>query len=634
MPGPIVHLIVQQRMAQGIRHADDSPKGLFFSQLLEEDLCSPYAGFGSMGPDFLFFSVKEYGDGLATLVNAIFDVYNAMKPFIDFYKEHVEPVQKEIDKITTFIDQTFFEGLFGQLKAVTGTMKDTLLLAAGNLLTNTIDPFYLFFPKLQAGAPETDWYWFDFLHYRRTGDFCTKLWEMAGASGDKDLMRYALGYASHIGTDVVGHPFVNAIVGGPYRMHWRRHKLVENWIDAYARNRYKDLPAIKGCLNLEAEDLYSDKDISGSYWYRLVAFEDGKLPDKLSNLFADAMKSTYTGIPKGHPPFFSAADVDSTYRLWLMWFKRATSVGSARKPVPVPPPGSAAVKLIKEFLEFLDSFPSPPGLGGSGGGSFSLKNLFKKIKEWADWIGDVIDHVTDWVVKHIEEIIKLPITEALALLKWLLYQIHKLIYELYDELRFGLALAGLLFPESGDLTRSMNGSALWSDAFINTKFVQTTGGGVAKFSQYPLRRKDHGLTGPLEHHLTYPTTLRERWYAEPMPQVYYNVYPEQFIELGFMSDPAILDLYAAVMPYGSAPQATHPIDEATWTTAQFGSAIEFTGRLIATRIQKLPNFNLDGDRGYGWKTWEADDPGKLEAPDRKDLIDPNFPPVETTYLDP
>ena len=77
MPGPIVHLLVQHLLPDTFRtleHGFTPNDKSIFTKLLEEDPCSPYTGFGSMGPDFLFFSVKEYGDGLATLVNTIFEV--------------------------------------------------------------------------------------------------------------------------------------------------------------------------------------------------------------------------------------------------------------------------------------------------------------------------------------------------------------------------------------------------------------------------------------------------------------------------------------------------------------------------------------------------------------------------------
>src|SRR5688500_1913528 len=101
MPGPIVHLIVQQRLAGQLRRTDGGEE---FSDLLRADRCSPYAGFGSMGPDFLFFSVNEYGEGLQDLVHSIFGIYDAREPLIEFYETNIEPVVEEIEDAVEAFD--------------------------------------------------------------------------------------------------------------------------------------------------------------------------------------------------------------------------------------------------------------------------------------------------------------------------------------------------------------------------------------------------------------------------------------------------------------------------------------------------------------------------------------------------
>lgn len=191
-----------------------------------------------------------------------------------------------------------------------------------------------------------DWYWVDFLHDRRTGEFCPTMWQLA--QGNADLERYCLGYASHIGTDVVGHPAVNAIVGGPYRTHWHRHKLVENWIDAYARRLYGDPASVKSCLSLGSDDDYRADAVGGSYYARLCEFPGQTLPKPLAKLIEKAMQAVYGGIP--HPTWLSAADLDSTYRLWWKWFEKTTSASSAKKLTPVPSPGPGVVTLVSDHV--------------------------------------------------------------------------------------------------------------------------------------------------------------------------------------------------------------------------------------------------------------------------------------------
>lgn len=611
MPGPIVHLIVQQRLAEYLREIGGET-GRKYGDLLKADPCSPYGGFGCMGPDYLFFSLKEYGTPLDEFANFVFEVYDALEPLIEFYEDHIEPVVQTIEDAIAAVDQALFQGLFGQLKDTADLLGATALNAAAVVVTKNIDLFYPFYPKVQQGAPEDDWYWIDFLHYRRTGRFASTMWHKA--QGDDDLMRYVLGYANHIGTDVVGHAFVNAVTGGPYRTHWHRHKLVENWIDAYARNTYPDSQAVRSCLNLTTDDTYLADAIAGSYYHRLIEFPGGRLPDPLAKLIAESMRDTYSDI--AHPVFLDPADLDATYRLFLMWFARATSIGDAQKPTPVPPPGAATATLVSDYAS---GFPSFPGGGGSpGGGGFSIWGIFAAIAAFVKWLLDSVIYTLTWIITHAVDILTLPFVEALALVKWLLYQVQKGIWEIYDNLRFMLVLGGYLFPEPRDLAKTP-----WGQAFINTNSVGLTGGPAATFNLFPRKQESHGLGGPMEHHLLYPGVLQEMPHAEPAPLPFHGANPEAFISQGHGYDPAIEQLYNCIGPYGSTSQFTHFIDSNTWTTPQFGSALYFSSRLISQRLDDLPNFNLDSDRGYAWKTWRARDPKNIETNN----------PVDVEYID-
>ncbi len=604
MPGPIVHLIVEQRLRSALR---ETPGGAEYASRLSS-ACDPYAAFGCMGPDYLFFSLTEYGTPLDELVNFIFTVYDALEPIRVFYEDNIEPVVDDIEDAIAAVDQALFQGLFAQLKATGDLASATALNAVAVVATKHVDLFYPFYPKLQQGAAETDWYWVDFLHYRKTGEFCSTMWNLA--QGDPDLERYCLGYASHIGTDFVGHPAVNAIVGGPYRTHWHRHKLVENWIDAYARRFYGDPASVRSCLGLGGDDDYRADAIAGSYYARLCEFPGQKLPGPLAKLIVKAMRAVYGGIQ--HPAWLSAADLDSTYRLWWKWFEKTTSAGGAKKPTPVPPPGSGVITLVNDYVSGFPSFPGGAGVPGGGGGILAV---LAALLAFAKWVADVIAHTVDWIVNHAVDILTLPFTEAIGLIKWLLYQLQKALYELYDSLRFLMVLGGYFFPEPEDLDRTP-----WGRAFVNTAFAHETGGPSPSFANYPLRQEAHGLVGTTEHHLVYPSTARENRFAEPCPLPFRGKNPETFITQWHPYDPLIDELYDCVEAYGGTFDFTHTVDARTWKTPQLGSALQFSARLIAQRMQMLPNLNLDGDRGYGWKTWRAVDPAHIETTDPVDVI--------------
>jgi hypothetical protein len=67
---------------------------------------------------------------------------------------------------------------------------------------------------------EQKWGFGDLLHWRRTGRFLANLWavaeERSGEPGER-AKAFALGYLTHIATDVTSHAYVNQIVGGPAR---------------------------------------------------------------------------------------------------------------------------------------------------------------------------------------------------------------------------------------------------------------------------------------------------------------------------------------------------------------------------------------------------------------------------------
>jgi hypothetical protein len=398
-------------------------------------------------------------------------------------------------------------------------------------------------------------------------------------------------------------------------MHWHRHHLIENWIDAYARQFYTDISTTVQCLNLESDDTYRADAIAGSYYYRLCEFPDGQLPEGLAHLMVQAMEDVYSGTD--HPPFLTASDLDTTYRLWLKWFEYATTIGDAVKPTPVPPPGSAAVAL---FNSYVSSFPSFPGGTGGGGGGFSIWGVFAAIFNFVKWLIDVIEHTVTWIVSNAGDILLLPYTEALAFVRWLIYQIQKGVWEIYDNLRFMLVLGAYISPEPRDLSKMP-----WAPAFLSPGSVQLTGGPPASFGQYPRKQQpNHNLFGPTEHHLLYPGTVREDPHAEPSPIPFLGMTPDAIITGGHAYDAYIENLYSAVGPYGSSDEFTHHVDQNSWTTPQLGSALYFTARLLSDRIDDLPNLNLDADRGYGWKTWRAVDPENVNQNN----------PVDVEYIDP
>ena len=83
------------------------------------------------------------------------------------------------------------------------------------------------------GVPAGEkWWWFDALHYRKTGQLAAALLEQT-RDMTSPLHLYAMGYLTHVAADTVGHPYVNLFSGGPYRAQAQRHKTGENYQDVF-----------------------------------------------------------------------------------------------------------------------------------------------------------------------------------------------------------------------------------------------------------------------------------------------------------------------------------------------------------------------------------------------------------------
>ena len=110
---------------------------------------------------------------------------------------------------------------------------------------------------------------------------------------------------SHLATDVTGHCFVNEKAGGPYRIHWQRHHLVENHMDAAVydsergtQSRYQmlsdaalhlwvafnnDGSSRENFFNFQPGPNYDDGDETPAILSRKRAWDwDSKIPDDLA----------------------------------------------------------------------------------------------------------------------------------------------------------------------------------------------------------------------------------------------------------------------------------------------------------------------------------------------------------------
>lgn len=602
MPKYAVHMIVLDGSIDKLR-ASANPSARNIGEIMYRNRQA--AVLGCIGPDLFFWS-PDY-----EIVRIPYKFYENFKWAIDLYNNTIGKVKEAIeamgeaveDTVATLVPATveLIKKLISEIKETSGLLRSTLstglfvgviegydfLTQPWDLPSLTHSLFDMFVPPLQNGKNESGWYWFDMLHYRRTGEFAENLIGLAGS--DEAKLAYAYGYLTHIATDTVGHPFVNQVVGGPYRMHPQRHATCENFIDSWKfSDQYGE------SIN---EKLHGKLDLPSSL--------PAGLPEFLHKAFLDTygrdeVRPTLINKPDG---FLTVKDINTTYEV----FRFVSEVLGGMYVKPPEEPFSGVLDVLNDALERFEAPPSPPSPRGVCSIwdilSFGLteksrecyKNFVEAIGEWLEWLGELILwtfetilHLLDFILAAL---LSLPITVAMAIL----YGIQLTLYSFYRSLRSVLVLVGLLYPEPDELQTSHGRN-------MTTPYQCL----IAPFKRYP---KVHSCTlnnlqCPVETVETPGTAAA--WYPHDP-----SITPNKFIsEEPF--NPDNLLKYAG----SNTPEETRRLEGGEVT---IGNAIDFAAWLIinAKGSQKesvvYTNWNLDSDRGYGYKCWTSN-PLKLTPP--------------------
>jgi hypothetical protein len=184
------------------------------------------------------------GDTWANILRFIVQLDKLWKGFVKKFNELIGPI---LDKAGQIIDD-LAGGLFTALGDAFTQLKNGLVALVEEELLTEGDIFGWFSLKMRKGYDEQAFLWSDMTHYRRTSVVPAQLISRAQEmlkdettmEHGEQLLAFALGWVVHVGTDVVGHSFVNEQCGGPFRTHWQRHHLIENHIDAWNYQCTKD----------------------------------------------------------------------------------------------------------------------------------------------------------------------------------------------------------------------------------------------------------------------------------------------------------------------------------------------------------------------------------------------------------
>lgn len=628
VPGPAVHHMIAERLKASVQ----SKSGLgalsdaeyqALQDLLAQPENLPYLFVGCHGPDPFFFNLKDLDPTLAALVNLYLDVGDFLREFEETLLAAVpQPVLDALEAYDELKNEVIQDSAL--LSEIQQTFDDLnrILSSFMPLLSEAVKKFVSDFNVYDVishpyrdGAGEGDWWWFDAMHYRKTGRFTEAMLEAT-----RDLTSphhlYAVGYLTHVAADTVGHAYVNLNAGGPYRSQAQRHKTLENFQDVFnllgETNRDWNHSRLHALYNFNYAGIVTDTEPA----------DHPECPDDLATFIADTLNRVYQEDGDPAPDYakaITADDVKDTYRLWYRFMRGFTQTGT------LPPPVSYSLSAeLKEVWEK------------------TLDNL----GEAGDIIRDAVDEAGDWGILGIFIILGALIlagvkaagaladgiagaaaTLGTATIRYAACLIYEQIYNAFAMFRLALALNGLGFPLLSQL-----GDPRFKQ-FITPDGDDPTGVNAADvFGSEPLLRfLPSGIVATIFHqerHLIYPLTDGEKVATTPAPPSYLTRLATHPAFGRITLDAELLDDLVALAASGNADEAdlTAVLGDRT-----LGNALDLTEALYDRWVTRrpLPDFNLDSDRGYGYLCWTQ----RGDAPNEPSQLRTNADAADPTEVE-
>ena len=481
-----------------------------------------YLAIGSLGPD-LFFLLPDFQSPYANVLLSVtqwllgrWDDVDQL--FVGSWDKLAGPVNANAADLAAQLTG----GLSEQLAQITDELNAAKLDVVLDFMSRLDD----WFGQLTSGVPQgfgdSGFFWSDMFHYRRTYEFARALWANASEtfqnagrlkeqlrqgghtltpaeeapvksafSDGKAQLAFALGWTTHCATDVTGHPFTNAKSGGPFRLHWQRHHLVENHMDAAAYNvghggamNYEELgrsalhfrialrerddqadyagrtdgPAYDYFDHFPAYDT-GDSAIAAEKRKELFDMDPGTLPDHLIELLQKTMRQVYGDVPrvlKDAPNFnidgSGRPNADALNEMWNVAFRYLRKISSdgltpwkpsppqivRDHPFPTPPAG---IDLPEDEQRGADVDPAtnvPASLA-------SVVEIAIAILEWIKYVAQVVE----WLLTIIPGIA----LDLLTLLgrELIYYFVVMPVYSLYMASRKLLVYEGFLVPKPEEI---------------------------------------------------------------------------------------------------------------------------------------------------------------------------------------
>jgi hypothetical protein len=525
-----------------------------------------------------------------------------------------------LQKVSGMVTARDFDGLkamrdSGQLNVVNQASADlgkiltkfsdlTELKQLGNLMGNNSRPMII---NEVTSIPPDHWTGREWLHWKHPGRFATELRKQAEASGDDRFRAYAIGWAVSFGALVCGSGFMNSLVGASYRNQWWRSRWVGNFVDTWTYGFYganatmsasdQPTPAYEAWPSLCAARLHDLIDLTGGLEPQDVSHQivnDEALPQVLPPEFVAYWLSAWTGAygPQGDP-LFTADRVQAGYLLlWVtLWFQTSGDViGCNPAPSATPPDACGDNPVPPDWVDPTQTNPvtgqpfEPPTPNAKHDPSIAeiVSGIILALAGAAlTFFGGGAAGVAA-IVAGIGLIVDGEKQLNWDELECQLYWLSVYLYNGLDVLHKLAVFGGVQQPYPGDLAVST-----LSVQFNGNSLAYTAGATVCK------SRRMEGMQLPWDGTLSTWTSYPNNGIEQPGTDVWRlgGLWPSAFVDDSAVNPPTE-DLTHAP---GAWPGGVK---------GSFGPAVEACVKLVGMGAAPLPDWNLDGDRGRGWLTWQ------------------------------
>ena len=445
----------------------------------------------------------------------------------------------------------------------------------------------------------------EFLRWHRTGEFARNLLQAAANDHQK---AFALGWLCHIAGSAAGEPFIANITGGPYRTHWWRNRLVSNWVDAWTFGFYETKAHMAGdnptppyadwlpLCSANLQDMFNVAGLSdgsgGDVPDAVKAVASGNLgslpsqfPTEIANLLEAVVNQTY---PAATQPLagFSASAFSQAFvgAFAVYWFMTSGSGPMCTNSLGAPPSNCT---MPPSWINS-GSSPSPQqaGLNPSGAACAVLLAIFAVLLLL---FGDVPGGIAALIGALSAPVINWP-TVACNLF-WL----EKTLVDAENGLRDALIKGGLAYPPPDKL------GTIDASNMTHPAVDLTSPNGIPTTQSNALSSSAAAIFAPIP----YPHIMDTSNAAAHVADLNFNAYPMTPVKEPSTENLIPAGQYANLVVDGSGLQNGGLINNGTFPTRQlfFGDAVANALELIAQSPGKLPDYNLDADRGDGWKGW-------------------------------